>query len=164
MFRKLISVLAISSILLVSSIFVFAKASNDWTVVESLVNQEIAMKSKGKMKYGIVKSVDTDSLVLQLAGKKSLTQNESTINKDEIKKIWRATLFVNNRRAGKGALIGAGIGAGAGTIFITTNISDGDGQSGAVPVVGAIYGAAIGGAIGFFVKKKHKRRDLVYKR
>ncbi len=64
------------------------------------------------MKYGIVESVDSDGLVLQVAGKKRLTQDEPNINKGDIKKIWRATLFVNNRRHGKGALIGAGVGAG----------------------------------------------------
>lgn len=155
--------MAVSSIFLVSSSWTFGKAIKDWTLVESLANQEVAIKTNGGMKYGIVKSVDSDSLVLQLADKKRLTQDESTINKSDIKKIWRATLFVNKRRVGKGALIGAGVGIGVGLVSLQTDAAQGDGQAGIVVLPLAVIGAGVGGFVGFFAKKKHKKRDLVYK-
>ncbi len=167
MFRKLLSVLAMSSILLVSSSLAFAKSQRDWSTVESLVNQEAAIKTQnGKTTFGIVKSVNADSLVLQAAGNKTLTQTETTINRNEVKKIWRALLYVNEGNAGKGALIGAGIGAAAyGLPSIARGRDENDiGASlvGATFIIGAIGGAAVGAIAGFFVKTKHKKRDLVY--
>lgn len=166
MFRKLLSVLAMSSILLVSSSAAFAKSQRDWSAVESLVNQETAIKTQnGKTSYGIIKSVNADSLVLQVAGNKTLTQTETTINRNEVKKIWRALLYVNEGNAGKGALIGAGVGAVAFGVPAVASSSDDDigaNLAGAAFILGAVAGAAVGGVVGFLVKKKHKNRDLVY--
>lgn len=167
MFRKLLSVLAMSSILLVSSSLVFAKSQRDWSTVESLVNQEAAIKTQnGKTTYGIIKSVDANSLVLQAAGNKTLTQTDTTINRNEVKKIWRALLYVNEGNAGKGALIGAGVGAVAiGVPAVAGGRSDDDigaSLAGAAFFLGAIAGAAVGGIAGFLIKKKHKKRDLVF--
>lgn len=168
MFRKLLSFLAMSSILMVSSSLAFGKSQSDWSAVESLVNQEVAVKTQnGKMNYGIIKSVDSNSLIMQVAGNKNLTQNEITINQNEVKKIWRALLFVNERNPAKGALIGAGVGAVAlGVPAVAAGSGDDlviDGLAGAGFFLGAIGGAAIGGVAGFLSKKKHKKRDLVYK-
>ncbi len=162
MFRKFLSGLSMSSILLVSSSLILAKSKGDWSLVESLVNEEVAVKTKGGMKYGIIKSVGADILVLRLAGKKTMTQDEATIKEDEIKKIWRALLFVNSRNTGKGALIGAGVGTVGLGVPVFAQGSD-DGLHGAGLFIGAVGGAAVGGVVGFFTKKKHKKRDLVYK-
>jgi hypothetical protein len=146
MFKKLLSVITLSSILLASSSLTFAQTQRSWAAVENLVNQEIAVKTRSDTKYGIIKSADADSLVLQLAGNKSLTQNEVTINRNDVQKIWRALLFVNDRNTAKGALIGAGVGA-------------------VVAGVPAVAGGRDENDIGanLAAKTKHKKRDLVYK-
>lgn len=163
MFRKILSIIAMSSILLISGNLVSAQTKGNWAAVENIVGQEVAVKTQnGKMQYGIIKSVDANSLVLQTAGNKGLTQNEITINQNDVKKLWRALLFVNDRNTGKGALIGAGIGAGAGFITYAATRNDGPLAGAAVPLY-TVVGAGIGAAVGFFVKKKHKKRDLVYK-
>ncbi len=164
MFRKLLSVLTISSFLLVSSSLVFAQSKKDWSAVESLVNEEVAVKTRSGMKYGVIKSVDSNSLVLRIAGKNSLTNNEQRYSRSDVRKVWRALLFVNGRNIGKGALIGAGVGAGAGSIYLASDSAKGDGQAAIAPFALAIYGAGIGGVIGFFAKKKHKKLTLIYKR
>lgn len=167
MFKKLLSILAMSSFLLVSSSLCFAQSKDNWSSVQGLVNQEVAVKTKSGMKYGIIKSVDNDGLVLQLADKKRLTQDETTFNRTDIKKIWRALLFVNNRNIGKGALIGAGVGAVAlGVPAITQgqgNDQVNDGLAGVGFFIGALGGAVVGGIVGFVSKTKHKKRDLIYK-
>lgn len=166
MFGKLLSVLAMSSIFLISSGAAFGQSQRDWSTVESLINQEAAIKTQnGKTTYGIVKSVNADGLVLQTAGSKSLTQTETTFNRNEINKIWRALLYINEGNAGKGALIGAGVGAVAfGVPAVASRDDDDIGASlaGAAFILGAVTGAVIGGVAGFLVKKKHKKRDLVY--
>ncbi|MGC2238362.1 MAG: hypothetical protein WA584_19565 [Pyrinomonadaceae bacterium] len=168
MLRKFLSVLTMSSILLISSSLAFGKSQSDWAAVENLVNQEAAVKlQNGKMNYGMVKSVASDKLVLQIAGSKTLTQNEITISRAEIGKIWRALLFVNDRNIGKGALIGAAVGGVAlGIPAVTAKEDDfgvNDGLAGAAILIGALGGALIGGVAGYFAKTKHKKRDLVYK-
>lgn len=164
MFRKLFSILTMSAVLFVSSGLTFGQSKNNWSAVEDLADQEVAVKTKSGMKYGIVRSVDVDGLVLQLAGKKRMSQNEMTISKNDIKKIWRAFLFANERNTGKGALIGGGTGLGAGIIYARSDAAKGDGQASiAIPYL-AVVGAGIGGVIGYFSKKKHKKQELVYKR
>jgi hypothetical protein len=59
-------------------------------------------------------------------------------------------------------LIGAGVGAAGLGIPAIAEGSD-DGLAGAGFFLGAIGGAAVGGVIGFFARKKHKKRDLIYK-
>ncbi|MGI8542259.1 MAG: hypothetical protein ACR2MD_02130 [Aridibacter sp.] len=167
MFKKLLSVITLSSILLASSSLTFAQTQRSWAAVENLVNQEIAVKTRSDTKYGIIKSADADSLVLQLAGNKSLTQNEVTINRNDVQKIWRALLFVNDRNTAKGALIGAGVGAvvvGVPAVAGGRDENDiGANLAAAGFFLGALGGAAVGGIAGFFAKTKHKKRDLVYK-
>lgn len=167
MYRKLLSALAISSFVIFSNGFAFGKTQNNWSAVEGLVNQEAAVKTKsGNIHYGIIKSVEADGVVLQLAGSKRMTQEERTISRTEVKKVWRALLFVNDRNAGKGALIGAGVGSAAfGLSAVASRNGDiiDNGLTGAAFLLGAVGGAAIGGVVGFFVKKKHKKRDLVFK-
>jgi hypothetical protein len=164
MFRKFLSILTMGSILLVSSSLVFGKSKGDWSAVENLVNQEVAVKTRGGMNYGIIKLADSNSLVLRVAGKKGMTRNEIAINRNDVKKVWRALLFVNSRNIGKGALIGAGAGLGAGLIYLKSDSARGDGQAGIVPPYLAAVGAGVGGLIGFFARKVHKKQNLVYKK
>ena len=168
MLKKSFSFLLIVSIIYISSNFVLAQSRNDWTVVESSVNQEVAVKTSGGTIYGIIKSVNADSLVLQVAGNKTMTQEEKTVSRNDIRQIRRALLFVNDRNTAKGALIGAGVGALALGVPAVAQKDDefgsGDPLAGAGFFLGAIGGAAVGGVAGFFTKKKHKKRDLIYQR
>jgi small nuclear ribonucleoprotein (snRNP)-like protein len=163
MCRKSLSLLAMISVLLISTSLVFANKGNDWSEVERLVNQEVAVKTRsGTMIYGIISSADSTGLVLRVAGNKVLTNDEITINRSEIKKIWRALLFINQTTIGKSALIGAGIGAGIGLISVAT-VGDNDPLAGAAVPLLAIVGAAAGGVAGVFARQKHKKRDLVFR-
>lgn len=163
MFRKFLSVFAMSSILLVSASFSFGKTQSDWSAVENLVGQEVAIKVAGGNKhFGVVKSVDSETLVLKLAGKKTISQDEVSLKRSDIRKIWRALLYVNDRNTGKGFLIGAATGAVALGIP-TVAMGNDDGLAPVGFIVGGVTGALIGGVTGFFIKSKHKKRDLVYK-
>ncbi len=168
MLKRSASFLTIISIMFISSNFAFGQSKTDWTTVERSLNQEVAVKTSGGTIYGIIKSADANGLVLQMAGKKTLTQEEKTVSRNDIKQIRRALLFVNDRNTAKGALIGAGIGALAMGIPAVVQTEDefgsGDPLAGAGFFLGAIGGAAIGGVAGFFIKKKHKKRDLIYKK
>ena len=163
MFKKLTVFLTIHLIILVSAFSLYGQSKSDWSAVKSLVNQEVAIKTKnGKINYGIIKTVQNEEITLRLAGKKRMSTDEKTFQKSEIKKIWRALLFVNERNTGKGALIGAGVGAAALGIPSLAEGSD-DGLAGVGLILGGIGGAAVGGVVGFLTKKKHKKRDLIYK-
>lgn len=157
----------ILSIIFISNNFVSAQSKNDWSSVKNSVNQEVAVKTGSSVIYGIIKSVNTNGLVLQVEGSKNLTQEEKQISRSEIRKIHRALLFVNDRNTAKGVLIGAGVGAVAlGVPAVASGKGDdavNDGLAGAAFFLGAIGGAAVGGVAGFFTKKKHKKRDLIYK-
>jgi hypothetical protein len=166
--KKSFSFLLIVSIVFISSNFVLAQSKNDWAAVENSVNQEAAVKTGSGTIYGIIKSVNADGLVLQVAGSKSMSQEERTVNRNDIRQIRRALLFVNDRNTAKGALIGAGVGALALGVPAVAQKDDefgsGNALAGAAFFLGAIGGAAVGGVAGFFTKKKHKKRDLIYQR
>ncbi len=168
MLKKSFSFLLIFSILLISSNLVLAQSTNDWAVVEKSVNQEVAVKTGSGTIYGVIKSVSADALVLQIAGSKTLSQEEKSVNRSDIRQIRRALLFVDDRNTAKGALIGAGVGALALGIPAVAQTPDdfgtGRALAGAAFLLGAIGGAAVGGIAGFFTKSKHKKRDLIYKR
>ena len=167
MLKKSFSFLLLVSIVCISSNFVLAQSRNDWAAVERSVNQEVAVKISGGTIYGIIKSADADKLVLQVAGDKSLTQEERTVSRNDIRQIRRALLFVNDRNTAKGALIGAGVGAlalGIPAVAQKDDFGTGASLAGAAFLLGAIGGAAVGGVAGFFTKKKHKKRDLIYQK
>jgi hypothetical protein len=168
MVQKSFSFLLIFSLLLISSNLVLAQSTNNWSAVEGSVNQEVAVKTGSGTSYGVIKSVNADNLVLQVAGSKNLTQEEKTVNRSDIRQIRRALLFVDDRNTAKGALIGAGVGALALGIPAVAQKPDdfgtGRALAGAAFLLGAMGGAAVGGVAGFFTKRKHKKRDLIYKR
>lgn len=170
MMQKSFSFLLIVSLFLISTNFVLAQTSNNWTAVENAVNQEVTIKTTNGRLYGILKSVSADNLVLQIAGNKTLSQEERTVSRSDIRQIHRALLFVNDRNIGKGTLIGAAIGAGAGAAIggAALGSTGGSDEAGLILGVSILLGAAsgvVGGAVGgFFWKTKHKKRDLIYKR
>jgi small nuclear ribonucleoprotein (snRNP)-like protein len=162
MVKNLLSILTICSIILISNNFAAAQTRGSWAGVQNLVNLEIAVKTRnGKTIYGVLKSADDSSLKLQIAEKKSVSRNETSLSRVEIEKIWRANLFINKRKTAKGALIGAGIGSAIMGVGAVAQ-GDDDGLAGVGFVLGAIPGALVGGTIGFFKKKKHEKGALVF--
>lgn len=162
--KNLLSILTICSIILLSNNFALAQKRGSWEGVQNLVNQEIAAKTRnGKTIYGVLKSADDSGLKLRIAEKKSVSQNETFLARDEVEKIWRAVLFINKRNTVKGALIGAAVGsAGMGGIAMAQDSKDP--LSGAGFILGAIPGALVGGTIGFFTKKKHSKGEPVFEK
>lgn len=164
MVKNLLSVLAICSLVFISNNFAFAQKRGSWTNVQNLVNREIAVKTgNGKSIYGVLKSVEDNGIKIQTAEKSGLSVNETILARSEIEKIWQADLFVNQRRTATGALIGAAVGSAAmGGIAMAQG--DDDGLAGAGFVLGALPGALVGGVVGFFARKKHKKGGLVFEK
>lgn len=162
MFKNLLSVLLICSIILISNGFVCAQTRGSWNEVKNLVDQSIAVKTgSGKTVYGVIRAADDDGIRIELAEKKSVFANQSTLARNEIDKIWRANLFINRRKTKQGALLGAVVGSvGMGGIAVAQG--DDDGLAGAGFALGVLPGALVGGTIGFFIKKKHQKLDLVF--
>ncbi len=165
MVKRIFSVLLINSIFLVSVGFSFGKPKGDWKDIKTLVNQEIAIKVDGKKKkiFGLLKSADDNGIKMQIVLKRGLANSKTTFERSKIKKIWRALLFINKRNSAKGGMVGAGVGIGAGLIYVAALRRSEPLAGVAVPVL-AIAGGLIGGVGGYFSKKRHKKRDLVYKR
>lgn len=134
--------------------------TSDWNSLKNYLNSEVAVKTTNKKTvYGVLRVASDDELKL-LAVTKSY-QNEVLLRRDEVETVWLAKLKFG-RNTIKGAGIGALAGAGSGLAYVLANRGNGDGQIGiAVPAL-AIYGAGIGGVIGFLVRKKHKKGKMVY--
>ena len=164
MIKNLLAVLTICSIIFLSNYPAIGQTRDSWANVQNLANQEIAVKTRnGKMIYGILRSVEDDRIKLQIAEKRTVGSNETSLSRDEIKKIWHANLFINQRKTARGALIGAVVGSAAmGGISVAQG--DDDGLAGAGFALGAIPGALVGGAIGFFTRKKHSKGVLVFEK
>ncbi len=149
-----------------------AKSPNDWNRVIILVNQEVAVQeTNGQTVFGKPSSVNENEIVLQIADKSGYSGQSQTISRNEIKKLWRAELRFGERNTGKGAAIGAGVGAVTlATIFIIAQTKEGDSAGGKTvgAGIGAIFGAALGivpgAVVGFFSKKGHKKKSLVYEK
>jgi hypothetical protein len=164
MFKNLLSFLLICSIILISNNFAPAQTRGSWADIQKLVNREIAVKTRtGKTIYGILKSAGDSGIKFQAAEKKGVGTNETFLAQNEIEKIWRANLFINRRKTAKGALIGAVIGSAAMGGIAVGQIDD-DPLAGAGFIIGAIPGALVGGTIGFFSKKKHRKTALVFEK
>ena len=143
----------------------FARQKGDWNAVKNSSDREIAIKTKdGTKTFGILRLAADDEIRVQIAGKKDISSQEKTFRRDEIEKIWRATLRIGGRNTGKGALIGAAIGAGASllTVGVAAAKKSNAEQVGAAVPMFAIYGAGIGAGIGFFSQKGHKKDELLY--
>jgi hypothetical protein len=150
----------------------FAKSPNDWNSVIILVNQEVAVQeTNGQTVFGKPSSVNENEIVLQIADKSGYSGQSQTISRTNIKKIWRAELRFGERNTGKGAAIGAGVGAVTlAAIFIIAQTKEGDSAGGKTigAGIGAVFGAALGivpgAVVGFFSKKGHKKKSLVYEK
>lgn len=157
---KPLSIFLVFALLFVSAPIASAKEkaqTGDWNALKNYINNEVAVKLKGqKTVYGNLLSVDDDGI-------RVFTTSDRTVSfrRDEVETVWQARLK-GGRNTGKGAGIGAGVGAGAGLVYVLANRKSGDGQTAlAVPAL-AIYGAAIGGVIGFFARKSNKKVRLIY--
>jgi hypothetical protein len=133
---------------------------SDWNSLGSYLDREIAVKTKSGTTFGILRAADGNEIKIQTAERKASLYTHAIFSRGEVRQIWTAELRSGNRRTLKGALTGAGLGAGIGLVSAATEKEDG--QAGvAVPVL-ALYGAAIGGFIGFFVRAKHRKSKLIY--
>lgn len=146
---------------------IFAKGSGDWGKVKSLVNSEIAVNTKnGDNYFGKMISVTESEIVVQIADKTTLTNQNTTIQKDSVKKIWNAKLNFKPTTSAKNIAIGTGVGAGIGLgIGFGLLVATGGSDSGNEIVAGFMaIGAGAGAGLGFlFAKKGHKKLDIVYK-
>lgn len=146
---------------------VSAKQQGDWNAIKDLPAQEvIAIKTTdGATRFGLLVSADDYEIKLHLADKDRLASQETRFRRDQIKKVWRAKLRFGVNNMTKGAWIGAG--AGLGAAFLTAWAIGQRKDSAADTPIGAVlfpvYGAGIGGLIGIFHKKGHKKVVLIYR-
>jgi hypothetical protein len=137
-----------------------AKQTGDWYAVKLLTNQEIAIKIKnGPTRFGLLRSADDASLKVLLADKRSISYQETQFSRDQIEQVWRAELRFDERQVLKGAAIGAGVGAGIGAVVAAV---DDPHFVLAGAVVYAVFIGGVGGIIGAFKKKGHKKENLIY--
>ena len=170
MYNKSISILVITAFLLMSVTTAFGKPRGTWKDVTNLVGQEIVVKINTRRSkiYGVLKAADDKGIKIQIAGKKSMSPDEISLKREQIKKVWRALLFVGRRKTAKGAIIGAAAGGAIlGGVAASTADSGETGEDGPFTVVAIVIGAGLGAGLGalagFFIKSPHKKRDLIYK-
>jgi len=161
--KKLIAILMTSTLLINITPAVLAKQKGDWSLVKTLANSSVALKTKtGETYYGLIRSTDDSSITVQIAGDDDFTAQEINFQRDELAKIWRARLRFGEKNIAKGAWIGAG--AGVGVSMLAAVIQGARGSSD--PPTGAalfpIYGAGAGAIAGTFWRKNHKKQELVY--
>ncbi len=163
--KKLITILMASMLLIQIAPAVSAKQKGDWNNVKAFLHYSIAVKTKlGETYFGLMQSADDSSITVQIADEKGFTPQEINFQRDEVAKVWSATLRFGEHHVVKAALIGAATGFAAG--FTTARIriarDSTDPYIGMEPGVGLFYGAAAGALAGAFWKKKHKKEELVY--
>ena len=156
-------------LLLFVSVSPVAAQTGDWNALTSQVNNEVAVKAENrKTVFGILTEANFDSIKVKTSGGKS--DSEVSFKREEVDKIWLATLSSGSRKTlrdvGIGAAVGAGLGAGVGLIALgaTGGSDDFAGILGASTAIGAGIGAAIGGAGGFFSRSKNKKDRLIYQK
>jgi len=158
---KLTAALLTFILILHSAPRVAAKPKGDWDDVKALVSQAVAVKTKnGVTHFGLLEEADDNTVRIWLAGEKALTQ-KINLRRDEVAKVWRAKLRIDEANIGKGALIGTGVGFGAALIAAAILAAkDAGPPHGAALFV--IAGAGVGVLLGSRWKKKHKKQGLVY--
>lgn len=146
------SVVAIA--LLAQPIFLLGQGSADWASVKILpLGTNIRVETKAKKRFeGVVKSVSDTAITVTT---KTATE---TIDRSDIKKLFRVEPGSRGKWAAIGAAIGAGIGAGLGVALL--GATGGSDNAGAViaPIIGA--GAGVGGGLGAAFPER--KRILVY--
>ncbi len=156
-------------LLLFGSVSPMMAQTNDWSSLSSQVNSEIAVKpEKGKTVFGILTEANDDSIKIKTTKNKVVT--EVSFKREEVEKVWLATLSKDSKKvllnAGIGVAVGAGVGAGAGLIALgaTGGSDDTTGILVLTTAVGAAVGAAIGGATGLFSGSKNKKNRLIFQK
>lgn len=146
-----------------------AAQTGDWNALTAQVNKEVAVKTKNrKTVFGILTEADSDLIKVKTSGGNSVS--EVSFRREEVDKVWFATLSKDSRKTllgvGVGAAVGAGVGAGAGLILLgaTGGSDDFAGILVTSTAIGAGIGAAIGGASGFFSRSKNKKDRLIYQK
>jgi len=161
--KRLISIL-ISLVLLVHiAPAVSAKPKGDWESVKALAHQTVAVKTRagGVTHYGLVDAVDDTVITIQLAGRDDMTSQRVNVKRNDVEKVWRATLrFEDNVK--KATLIGAGLGLGVSFIVVGVLASQNEPSPPHGAALFPLIGAGAGAIAGRFWKKKHQKLDLVY--
>src|SRR5215213_5317591 len=155
--KKLITILVTSALLVQIAPAVAAKSKGDWNTVKALAHSSVAVKTKtGETHYGLMQSADDSGITVQIAGDDDFTPQEINFQRDEVAKVWRATLRFGQKNIAKGAWIGAS--AGVAIPFITALAQRGqDTGANAGGGLFMIYGAGAGAVAGKFWKKNHKK-------
>jgi hypothetical protein len=127
-------------------------ATREWSAVQALSSgDELVIETRnGETVKGRLNSVSDAQLSL------SHKNNNTNIDRNNIRRIYR----LGGTSRGKSALIGAGIGGGVGTAAGVAVYSQGDFIGAVIPLFGAI-GAGIGAAIGAAFGGK-RERVLIY--
>jgi len=156
-------------LLLFVSVSPVAAQTGDWNALTSQVNNEVAVKAENrKTVFGILTEANSDSMKVKTSVGKSAS--EVSFKREEVDKIWLATLSDGSRKTlrdvGIGAAVGAGLGAGVGLIALgaTGGSDDFAGILATSTAIGAGIGAAIGGASGLFSRSKNKKDRLIYQK
>ena len=161
--NKLIVILITSVLLTQTTPAVAAKQKGDWNTVKAMANHSVAVKTKsGETHYGLMQFADDSGFTVQIAGDDDFTAQEISFQRDEVARVWRATLRFGQKNIAKGAWIGAGTGVGVGMAVAAIKGATGSSDP---PTWGALYpffGAGAGAVAGTFWKKKHKKQELVY--
>ena len=161
--KKLIAIVLTSALLTQFVPAVSAKPKGDWDAVKVAANRAVAVKTKsGKTHFGLIRSIDDSGLTMILAGSDEVTSQIIDIRRDEVGKVWRATLRFDEDNLIKGGWIGAGVGVG--TLMTIAAVKTRQDSSDPVPVAVLLpmLGAGAGAVIGSLWKKKHKKHELVY--
>lgn len=140
-----------------------AKPLGDWSNLKNFIGQEIGIERKdGFTAFGVLQSVDDSEIQVQLAGEQHLFSHDTTFQRGDIAKVWRAKLRFGQRQTGRGALIGLGVGLGTGflTALVMAQREDSGPPHGLglFPIMGTIAGARIGAS----KVKDHKKKKLIY--
>ncbi len=156
-------------LILFVSVSPVAAQTGDWNAVTSQVNNEIAVKAKNrKTVYGILTEAEADLIKVKTSGGSGVS--EVSFRREEVEKIWLATLTKDSnktlRGVGIGAAVGAGLGAGLALIALAATGGSDNAAKVIVPptLIGAGIGAAIGGASSFFSRSKNKKERLIYQK
>lgn len=161
--KKLIAILMTSVLLIQIAPAVSAKQKGNWDMVKAMANRSVAVKTKtGETHYGLVQSADDAGITIQIAGQDDFTSQEINVRRDEVARVWRATLRFNQRNITKAAWIGAGAGVGVGIAAAAIKGSTGSSDPPTWVALYPFFGAGAGAVVGAFWKKKHKKHELVY--
>ena len=161
--KKLIVILMTSVLSLQAAPAVVAKQKGNWDDVKAMINRSVAVKTKtGETHYGLVQSADDAGITIQIAGQDDFTPQEINVQRDDVARVWRATLRFGQRNITKAAWLGAGAGVGVGMAAAAIKGSTGSSDPPTWVALYPFFGAGAGAVAGAFWKKKHKKQELVY--